>query len=205
MKKYLGFKKRSLFSLAAIALAFTMVSPLSIYAAEPVDQSEVALQSVGVTREEAIAMFGLTEEEAANATFYCVDYSSSIQSRGVVDINTPWRPPAFHFTGDNIGSYQTMNGTKLKYRILWKPDPGDGSQFCNVYLYPYGQNYVDRMLLTYAAPEYANDPSFREKISDWIDIIYGLDYHFVYESRTGHGGMYPTDYGCTIEVLVVVV
>ena len=72
MKKYLGFKKRSLFSLAAIALAFTMVSPLSIYAAEPVDQSDLALQSVGVTREEAIAMFGLTEEEAANMTYGAV-------------------------------------------------------------------------------------------------------------------------------------
>lgn len=206
MRKYIKFGKRCLSSFIAMILSFMMISPVSVFAAEPVDESELALRAAGVTREEAVAMFDLTEEEAEHATFYYVDDSpSSIQTRGVVDVNNPWNPSAFHFTGRNVGSYQTMNGNKLKFRMLWKPDAGDGSEFCWVYLYPYGQNYVYSYLFTLASPVYASDSSYRDFTSSWINITYGLDYHFIYESKTGHGEMYPRDYGCTMKVLVVVV
>lgn len=208
MKKHLKFKKRWFFSLAAIILVFTIVSPLSIFAAEPVDESELALEAAGVTREEAIEMFGLTEEQAENVTFYLIDESSSSsnQSRGVVvDPENPWKPSRFHFTGYNGGSYNTMNGENLIFRVLWKPDPGDGSEFCKVHLYAWGSySPVYSVLLTLASPVYIYDTSFRDITSSSIDITYGLDYRFVYESYTGHGGMYPTDHGSTIQILVAV-
>ena len=206
MKQSIKFWKRSLSKVIASILSLSLLTSVPVFACESTDESELALQAAGVSREEAIEMFDLTEEEAENVKFYCMDSSpSSIQSRGVIDVNNPWNPAAFHFTGRNVGSYQTMNGNKLKFRMLWKPDAGDGSQFCDVYLYPYGGSYVYRYLFTLASPIYSGDSSYRDFTSSWIDITYGLDYHFIYDSQTGHGSMYPTDYGCTMKVLVAVV
>lgn len=205
MRKYLKFGKRCLASFVTMVLSFMLISPVSVFASESVNESDIALQAAGISREEAIAMFNLTDEEAENATFYYIDDSPSSVKTQAVTPNNPWDPPAFHFSGHNVGSYQTMNGNRLQYRMLWKPDSGDGSQFCNVYLYPYGQNYVDRILFTLASPVYGSDSSYRDISSGWINITYGLDYHFVYDSLSGHGSMYPTDHGCTMKVLVVVI
>ena len=210
MKKFLNCSKRCFCGLIAIMISLFSISPITSYAVDITDrQNKIALKEMGLTKEEAIAIFDLTEEEAKHATFYVMDVDQKIptaQTRGTINPHDIWAPPEFHFTGYNGGSYQTMNGTKLKYRMLWKPDPGDESEFCEVYLCGYGLiTYSHYLLFTLAAPEYINNPSYRDLTSEWINIYYGLDYRFTYESMTGHGSMYPTEHGCSMRVAVVVV
>lgn len=217
MKKFLTFKMRKLSLLLSVVLSFWTISPMSAFAANPNDiQNNIALAEAGITMEEAIEMFDLTDEEAERATFYVMDANDLIPSSsqlggqastmGVIDVDHPWLPAEFHFTGYNVGSYQTMNGNYLKYRLIWKPDAGDGSQFCEVELYGYGlSTHSDWALLTLGSPVYSEDASYRTYVSNWINIYYGLDYHLIYNSQTGHGGMYPTDYGCYMRVILVVV
>ena len=212
MRNYLRFGKRFLSKIIAGVLSISMLSSIPVFAAESVPEVQndntLTFEEVGITREEAIEMFELTEEEAERATFYVIEdaaTSTEIQPLGAIDSNNPYDSGYFSFTGSNTGAYRTMNGNKMKFRMLWKPDAGDGSEACQIYLYPYGQLAIWQYLFTLASPVCSSDTSYRDITSSWIDITYGLDYHFVYDSYTNHGGGYGIDHRCTMRVLIVVV
>lgn len=209
MKNIFKLRKRCLSKVVAGVLSVSLLMSGSVYAAEPSENSNVlTIEEAGISREEAIEMFDLTEEEAERANFYVLedgDTVSGIQPLSAIDSNNPYDSNYFSFSGSNTGSYRTMNGNKMKFRMLWKPNPGDGSEACQVYLHPYGQSYKWQYLFTLASPICSSDSSYRDITSDWINIIYGLDYNFIYWSYTGHGGGNCPDHRCTMRVIIVVV
>lgn len=153
------------------------------------------IENVGISRAEAIEFFGLTEEEAKDMDFYSVT-ASAIESGELYDSGY------FTFTGSNTGSYRTMNGNKLMYSIAWKPLSSDGGEVLEAYLYPYGATtYMDHAYISLATTETGGtNNEYRIWRSEWLDIQYGLDYHFVYESYI----MWGNDTPCQIRVLIAV-
>ncbi len=135
----------------------------------------VPIEDVGISHEEAIEIFGLTEEEAEGVSFY------SVRNAGSIDVGKPFNS-TFSFTGTNTGAYRTMNGNKLMYKITWTPLSGDGGEVLRFYLYPYGGNAISQGYLSLGSPGSGNSRSWQ---SSWLNIQYGLDYHFYYESYIG--------------------
>ena len=209
MKNYFKFKKRSLSKVIAGILSLSLFAAFPSFAAEPSSSSDfLTLEEAGMSREEAIEMFDLTDEEATKSTFYVIDdsmFSSDIQTFSTIDPTHPYDSGYFSFFGSNTGLYRTFKGAKMKFRMIWKPDPGDGSEACHVYLKPFGQQAIWQHLFTLASPVASDEPGFRTVTTSWINIIDGLDYNFIYHSYTGHGGSGSCpDHRCTMKVVILV-
>lgn len=206
MKRHL---KRYLSKLVAGVLSLSLLTSIPVFAAEPSESNSLlSFEETDISREEAIEFLGLTGEEAERATFYIVEdnnLKSVIQPYSSIDQNNPYDSKYFSFSGSNTGSYRTMNGSKMLMRLLWKPNPGDGSEACQVYLHPYGRQYCWQYLFTLASPVCSFDSSYRDITSGWIDITYGLDYNLIYWSFTGHGSGNCPDHRCTMRVVIGVV
>lgn len=155
------------------------------------------IQSVGISRQEAIDVLGLTAEEAKDVTFYAAS----------INPNQPFDSGYFTFTGRNIGSYRTLNGNKLLYAIMWKPLTSDGSQAFQAYLRPYGSSIPISKVYMSLATTSTGGPNNEYKVyqSDWLNITNGLDYHFIYDSYIGAGSSQIVDAPCSIRVIMGVV
>ena len=206
MKNFITLKKRCLAKIVASVLAFSFVFTSPVFAAEATTGDGImTLDEAGISREDAIEALGLTAEEAKQAEFYVLDDPTSITVSEVIDIDHPYDSGYFSFTGRNIGAYRTINGRYMRFTLLWNPYPGDGSEACQVYLYPYDQLAIWQYLFTLASPVSTIDSNYRQVTSEWLDVTYGLDYHFIYDSYTNHGGGYTIEHRCTMRVIIAVV
>ncbi len=155
------------------------------------------IQSVGISRQEAIDILGLTAEEAKDVTFYATS----------INPNQPFDSGYLELTGSSSGSYRTMNGNKLLYAIMWKPLSGDGSQAFQAYLLPYGSSIPISKAYISLATTSTGGPNNEYKVyrSDWLDIINGLDYRFLYNSYIGAGAAVTTPATSSVRVIIGVV
>ena len=155
------------------------------------------IQSVGISRQEAIDILGLTAEEAKDVNFYAAS----------VNPNQPFDSGYFTFSGRNVGAYRTMNGNNLLYAIMWKPLTSDGSQAMQAHLFAYGSSIrVSSAYLSLATTSTGGpNNEYRVYRSDWLNITNGLDYHFIYDSYIGSGSSQTVDAPCSIRVIIGVV
>ncbi len=135
----------------------------------------VPIEDVGISQEDAIEMFGFTKEEAKDISFYSTRNAGTIEAGQTFD-------STFTFTGTNTGAYRTMNGNKLMYKVIWTPLSGDGGEVLRFWLFPYGGNSISDGYLSLGSPGSGNSRSWQ---SSWLNIQYGLDYHFYYDSYIG--------------------
>lgn len=176
--------KRSL-KLWSMLLALAMclsIFPCSAFAAETSSSEQVSakvqsIEDAGISRETAMEVLGLTAEEAKDVDYYVISPMSHV-SIGSGEVH---EFPKFSFTGDNVGSYFTVNGSKLKVAMIWHPLFSDSVPgIFRAYLYPYGStNPIHQTFFTTERePNGANNTWLSQ--SEWLNVTRGLDYHFIY-------------------------
>lgn len=194
MKKTSWLRRIFAFALA-LGMCFSMQA-IPAHAAETVenDMNVMTIEEAGFTREEALEILGMTEEEAKEVNFYAVRAINQVAlSPGDV-----WTPNAFSFTGENTGSYFTVNANKIKFGVVWEPASKTQATQTRIYLWPYGSNVAAGQMYFESSMIGSNGKA--SKTSDWINATYGLDYHFLYDCYyIGSAAQQAT---CTITLVV---
>lgn len=173
--------------LLVLAMCFS-IFPCSAFAAETSSAENVSVQvqsieDAGISRETAMEVLGLSAEEAKNMDFYAIKSPRQL----TFNSGDTYTFPKFTFTGDNIGSYFTVNATKLKYGAIWEIPSSQPACAIDIYLYPYGGGYDYKLRLT----SFMDSSTGNKRVtgqSDWIDTVYGLDYHFSYQTEDSTWG-----------------
>ena len=192
-----------------LCLILTFVSclcafPLSTLAVDDtptVESNTLDVQSIeeaGVSKEEAMQVLDVSKDEAQDMEFYLITIPASSDhiSIGSGDTHTF---PKFSFSGENGGSYFTVNGNQMKYGVKWWPN-SNSAAYLRIHLYKYGHpSYINTMYLT----SIGNIGNVQSKQSDWISTTKGLDYRFVYNSCYEDG--YATPARCSVQIFVGVV
>lgn len=188
-------KKINRFSLLALALVFSLLfSSQTAMAAElPENVSSnssamIPLEETEFTREEAIKILGVSEEDAEKMSFYVVDAEPAeistpepgISTYGVgIEPGQVYTFPTFTFSGTNIGSYWTCKGTKLTWAAVHHSS-ADPNTSLSIFLYGYGrenpndifEGCTDHVLYLPVGESY--------QMGSFISSPKNYDYHFVY-------------------------
>ena len=194
-----ALKKRMIALTLIMCLCFTMqVVPVS--AAEPAenDISVMSIEDAGITREEALECLDVTEKEAQDMKLYAITATNHVTlSRGET-----WTPSAFTFKGENVGSYFTVNASKLKFGAVWQPTGNGGYAVeTRILLFAYNSSIAKGQL--FFSSEDLDSNGKASQTSDWISTTYGLDYMFKYDCYfTGSAAKQGK---CTITMVVGVV
>ncbi len=140
----------------------------------------IPLEETTYTREEAMEILGITEEEAEKASFYVVTPETNGQSTksGHVTIGPQqvYTFPSFTFSDMNYGSYWTCNGSLLKWAAVHHSG-ADVNTAITIHLYRYGQYDPNDVMDCTSFVQFL--PVGETYQSGWIDA-YKTDYRFVY-------------------------
>lgn len=191
-----SFTKITSFMLA-LMFCFLLV-PFSAFAAE-VENDSLKIQTIeeaGVSREEAIEVLGLTDEEAQNIKFY------ALRSTEQLTFNSGdfYEFPTFTFTDYNVGSYFTVNADKIMYGVIWELEDGQPAATLEVKLYPYGEPCAYSAFIRTTMD--GGDKRLTTK-SEWIDAYNGVDYHFIYDANAWTGDPRSVTSSVTMVIAVV--
>ena len=172
-------KKISYFTLALI---FSFLFPIKEVMAADLPSANsnlmIPIEKTGITRENAIKILGVNEEEAKQMSFYVVDAEPAKSGIGISPGETHVFP-TFTFTGTNIGSYWTCKGTKLTWAAIHH-SAADENTYIAIFLYGYGRENPNNIfegctghVLSLRAGDSYNSGVFVSSPKDY-------DYHFVY-------------------------
>lgn len=208
MKKF----KRIQALFLAIVLVVSSMS-MSAFAAEVEDtnadsattnSSFVPLSETEYSRDDAIRIMGMTEEEAEGVEFFLVDAEpissdeSSQSARGVViNPGQTHNFPSFSFTSKNVGSYWTCKGTQLRWTAVHNTcTPYDINHYVTIFLYAYGDEDPNDVMACHSYMDFLMVGETRSY--GFMSAVKGLDYHFVYYCPGG--GQYRS----TVTMMVAV-
>lgn len=201
---------RKSFLAAIMACLMCLASiPCTVFAAEAdttmpdvgkvlvADMSDLELLDESVmTREEAIQMLGLTEEEAEQVTLYtCTigsDDSSLPTGRAIEELNAgDVKPYDLTFHTYNRGLDRKFNGNKMKWAARLVSTNGTGASVMRCsYDEPNGYESMD---LT---------PGYYDTLyTTWFNIYYGGTYYWKYY---GFGGTYDNPAQHTIRLVIAI-
>lgn len=199
-----SFIRKSSARILAIFMVLSIVSPLA-FAAEISSNDEqtptlIPIEEAGISREEALATFGISEEESDGLVFFTLDSSTDI-GYGIHDLGT------FTFTDSNIGVYRTYNVRSVMIKIQYKPKL-DANGGHNQYMYVEFEQYGGK-IFWYSRLIVAGQSSIKElsngfyefPASDWINIDKGVDYRFRYYLRDASNGS-TTGHTASVRVIV---
>lgn len=196
MKKISKFRFLTLCLTLALLVSAIPASAATIANAETPDTTQDDLLVIGesnidtltpieettLTREEALAVLGLTPEEAEaeGLSLYVVDAQSASEVAAASDqvtINSGdvYSFPTFTFSGRNIGRYWTCNGTRLIFGCIHHSS-AEPDTLVSVLLYQYGRDYTniaDCNMIMYCPARQTTS------LSEFMDA-YRTDYNFVY-------------------------
>lgn len=212
MKKLSFFVKRFFCSLlATLCMLLPNFGTIAVEAAaEGTDTTHfVPVEETDITKADALEILGMTEAEADNIQIYVSDIPLSSKSSALNPGDTPFDSGYFSFSGTNVGSYRTMNGSVLAYNILWKPTQhlSYGVPTLEAYLYAYDGHvgYLDRVLLNTAITNPTMVGDYYSTGTRTVRIQKGMDYNFVYESyHAYYNGYESKDSSCSIRVIMAV-
>lgn len=207
MKK---FKRIQALILAVVLVLSTM--SMSAYATEVEETSKedttnssfVPLSETQYSREDAIKMMGMTEEEAEGVEFFLVDAEPmNIEDVGNSARGTTINPgathtfPTFSFSSYNVGAYWTCNGNQLRWIAVHNTcTPYDINHYVEIFLYAYGQEDPNDVMNCHSHMNFLMVGETRN--SGFLSATKGLDYHFVYYCPGGG------EYTSTITMMVAV-
>ena len=182
-------KNKRVFKFWSILLSMVMcfsTYTCSAFAAENLSEetSSVEVQNIeeaGISRQKALEVLGLTAEEAEGVDFYALTSSN----QRVFESGDVYTFPTFTFTNNNIGSYFTVNATKLIYGIVWQVPADQPAATLDVELYPSGEPRAYNIHLS-TTSDRVGTQVLRDS-SGWINTYYGVDYHFVYKAAAWYG------------------
>lgn len=181
-----------------IFLAFTLVLSL-IFTSQPVMAAElendipssseamIPLEETEYTREEALEILGLTEEEAKDMSFYVVDAEPAEVSDTESEISThqvtigpgeSYWFPTFTFTGTNVGSYWTCTGTQLSWAAIYHSAASSRASIA-IFLYGYGRENPDNVFEGCTSHLLDLMPG-NSYTNGYHSAVKNYDYHFVY-------------------------
>lgn len=176
--------------ISALVLTLSLLCSQAVMARETDNIAEstgtmIPLEETSYTREEAMEILGISEEEAEKVSFYVVDTEpneTSVIEPGISTNQVTIGPqeiytfPSFTFTGDNNGAYWTCNGTMLKWAAVHH-SAADVNTKIGIILYRYGQPSPDNVFDCVSYVMFI--PVGETYQSGWIDA-YKTDYRFVY-------------------------
>lgn len=98
----------------------------------------------------------------------------------------------FSFYDYNIGSYRTINGSRMRVCIAWKPTDGLDEDYpisASLYLkvYQYNHNLVQETRM-YQFQDEADADGYHYFVLPWIDIVSGVDYNMEYYAFSDGSG-----------------
>ena len=191
----------SLLLTLVLCLCAFPLSTLAVDNTPSIESNTLDVQSIeeaGVSKEKAMQVLDVSKDEAQDMECYLITIptASDHVSIGSEDTHTF---PKFSFSGENGGSYFTVNGNQMKYAVVWWPN-SNSAAYLRIHLYKYGYpTYISTMYLT----SIGNIGNVQSKQSDWISTTKGLDYRFVYKSCYEDGSATPAR--CSVQMLVGVV
>lgn len=95
-----------------------------------------------------------------------------------------WYWGGFTFYDYNVGAYKTINGNQVKIKVAFKAVDGQPySYILSLDCYEYGGNCIySRNLNSWSVSPDSDGYYYYE--SGWINVNYGVDYHFVYGANS---------------------
>lgn len=189
--------------LLAMVMCFT-VTTTSAYAAEttPSVESDTlnvkSIDEAGISRDEALQWLGLTEDEAQGVQLYALDATNQV----TINSGETHRFPTFTFTGENGGSYFTVNGDRMKVTMRWFPRFSDSTPgHFRALIWPYGSiTPINQVFITTEWEPNAGSNVWSNS-TDWFDVTKGLDYRITYYCNRPDIG---TELKCDCTVIVAV-
>lgn len=201
MKKTSWLRRIFAFALA-LGMCFSMQA-IQAHAAETVenDNAIMSIEEAGFTREEAMELLDLSEEEAEGVSFYAVRATTDHVYIGSGEVHDF---PEFTFTGTNGGQYFTVNGNRMKASAVVRfINRGNQPIEFRAYLWEYGNPYyLTNTLYTNTSYAPSSNPEKWVTSIDWVDVTYGLDYRFTYYCNNINTG---GDATCAVYLVVGVV
>lgn len=173
-----------------LSMSMLLSMPTVVSAAEVVDESNIIsdltpISETSVSREEALKILGMTEEEVGDATIYVMDVpitissNSSAKSTIVVNSGVCWNIGEVTFTGDYNGSTLiAFNASRASFGVAWKwLNPNDRNRvILDVTL---GNFYADKEITARGSTGWGDgEECFLS--SGWCDISRNRTYSFEY-------------------------
>ena len=188
-------KKFTHLSFIALILALSMLlCPQTAMAEElpknvsNVSSAMIPLEETDITREEAIKILGISNEEAEKMTFYVTNaepaestnYKNGGSTRGVsIGPNEAYAFPTFTFSGNNTGAYWTCMGTRLTWGAVHH-SAADINTYISIFLYGYGMEDPNNVFA--GATDFVLSLGVGQTyhMGSFVDATPNYDYHFVY-------------------------
>lgn len=167
--------------IVSILLVFTMIMGLSVTASAAETPNE-GNKPAPLTREEAIEMLGLTDEEAENVQIYELtpcDNDQAVQVRSIPStVNDGVYYEDLTINSGFTGAPHVLNGTKTK----WAVSVTAGNQQLFIGMWSYDSSWI------YSGYRYNSITDGNTFQTDWMPIDYGQTYYFKYHVNSNISG-----------------